>query len=128
MYNKICNKIQYLLLRLSGWIMSNKHKFIFARYGLFILACHDSCISWTEIRRNTYYFDATCLRRQLKMLMNEQNVFHMTHILPISRLKPIEYVYPKLSNATAYNQSKQAVMSASTILRQYTLKLRYSCN
>ena len=45
--------------------------------------------------------------------MREQNAFHMTHVPPISRLEPTEYVKAKLSEATAYRQSKQAVRSAS---------------
>ena len=45
--------------------------------------------------------------------MREKNAFYVTHISLISRLEPMEYVYPELSDVTAYSQPKQAVMSAS---------------
>ena len=53
--------------------------------------------------------------------MREQNVFHVTHIPSILRLKAMEYFYTKLSDATVYNYSKQAVMSAS----DYTERMYY---
>ena len=37
----------------------------------------------------------------------------MSYVSPVSREEPMKYVYPKLNDATAYNLSKQAVMSAS---------------
>ena len=40
--------------------------------------------------------------------MREQNASFMTHISPILRLEPLEYFYPKLSDATVYFYSKQA--------------------
>ena len=45
--------------------------------------------------------------------MMEQNAFLMTHILPILRLKAMEYFYMKLSDPIVYSYSKHAVMSAS---------------
>ena len=45
--------------------------------------------------------------------IREQIDFHMTHISPILRLEIVEYIYPKLSEATVYNYSKQAVLRAS---------------
>ena len=45
--------------------------------------------------------------------MRKQSAFHMMHVPPVSELEPMEYVYPKLSAAVGYSQSKQAVMSAS---------------
>ena len=43
--------------------------------------------------------------------MKEQNAFRMTHILPILRLEHGIF-YPKLTDATVYNYSKQAVKNA----------------
>ena len=37
----------------------------------------------------------------------------MTNVLSTSKLMPMEYVYSKLVDETAYNQSNQAYMSAS---------------
>ena len=45
--------------------------------------------------------------------IREQTDFHVTHILPILRLEPMEYIYVKLREATVHSYSKQAVMSAS---------------
>ena len=39
-------------------------------------------------------------------LLREQNASHMTHIPPILRLLPMEYFFPKYSDATVYNYSK----------------------
>ena len=53
-----------------------------------------------------------CLQRKP---MWEKNAFHMTcvqDVSSISRLEPMVCVYPELSDAVAYRQSKQAVMSA----------------
>ena len=52
---------------------------------------HDTVLR-NGIRRKTYYFDATCLNRQLKKPMKEQKASHMTYALPISRLGSIECV------------------------------------
>ena len=45
--------------------------------------------------------------------MKDQNAFHMAYVTPLPRLEPMEYVYPEFSDATAYSQSKHAIMSAS---------------
>ena len=45
--------------------------------------------------------------------MRKQNTFHMMYDQSTLRLDTIEYVYPKISDAVAYRQSKQAVKSAS---------------
>ena len=45
--------------------------------------------------------------------LREQTAFHMMYILPILKLDPMEYFYPKLSATTVHNYSKQAVLSAS---------------
>ena len=43
--------------------------------------------------------------------MREQNAFDARHILPILRLKAMEYFYMNLSDATVYHYSKQIVLS-----------------
>ena len=45
--------------------------------------------------------------------MREQNACDVTHIPLILKLDPTEYFYPKLNDATMFNDSKKAVMSVS---------------
>ena len=45
--------------------------------------------------------------------MREQSAFDMRYVPTISRLESMEYVYPDLSAAKTYSQSKHAVLSAS---------------
>ena len=68
-------------------------------------------------------FDATCLRRQLKKFVRKNDDFHWTYVPPITRLEFVEYVDPKISDATAYSQSKQAVM----IPLKQRIVIGYSC-
>ena len=68
--------------------------------------CRDSYVGVWETQRSIDHFDAICLHRQIRKPVIEQNAFHVTHISPISKLEPMEYVYPKLREPTAYNQSK----------------------
>ena len=42
----------------------------------------------------------------------------MTYVQPILRLEPIEYVYPERCHATAYSESKQAVINASDYIKR----------
>ena len=42
--------------------------------------------------------------------MRVQNAFYITHILPVLKSEPMEYLYPKLGDATVHNNSD---MSAS---------------
>ena len=43
----------------------------------------------------------------------EQNALYIKHILPILRLKTMEYFYPKLCDGKVQNYLKKKVMSAS---------------
>ena len=80
------NKIQCLSLTLPGLTILKRRKvrFILGCYESLILACHDSFTGWTNNRRKTYQFDATCLRRQYRKILREQNAFHKTYVPPIS--------------------------------------------
>ena len=95
--------IEYVYPKLSK-ITAYSHSKL---YDSSILACHDSFISETESQREPHHFDATCLRRQLRKSLRKLNAFHMTYAPPISKLEPMEYVYPKLSKITAYSHSKR---------------------
>ena len=53
--------------------------------------------------------------------MREQNAFYIMYVWPILRLEPIEYVYLEFNVATAYSQSKQAVMSFSDDIQTVNL-------
>ena len=81
-----------------------------------------------ESRRKTYNFSCNLIRRQLKKPMKKQNVFHMTYVPPISRLEPKKYVYLKLSDATSYIESKEAIRVLQITLRQQIINLIYLCN
>ena len=59
-----------------------------------------SWLLWFKHQRKTNNFDEACLRRQLWKPMMEQNVFHMTHAPPISRLDPMEYIYLVMQQST----------------------------
>ena len=114
----IHNKIQCLSLKLPGWAMSNQTwpRIILACYDSFILASHESYVGKIKRRRKNYNFDTTFLRRQLRKPVEEQKTFHMTHVPSISKLEPMNCVYPKLSEATAYkNQSKQLWVLQTTL-------------
>ena len=70
-----------------------------------------------KVRGKHIIFDAICSCRQLRKPKSEQNVFHMTYIPSISKLESTEYVYPEFGDLTAYSQSKQTVMNASSFQR-----------
>ena len=52
----------------------------------------------------------------------------ISHMIRRFLVEPIEYVYPDLSDTTAYSQSKQADMSASFTVRKHQgLIITWAC-